>query len=171
MFGPERPGAPRLALPANQDEVVAFHVDYWDRLGWRDRWASPEFSDRQRAYAAWWGSRSIYTPGFVLDGKEWIDWPRPKEGPRSSGAGTIPSFSGGVSAMHEQGDDGRRGSACGVRGACVQAWGWRLFAAKTTDAGWRWPSFIRIQERGLERPIVRELGAFGRWSSREPRAI
>ncbi len=67
---------------------VAFHVDYWDRLGWRDRWASPEFSDRQRAYAALWGSPSIYTPAFVLDGKEWLDWPHSKDGPRSSGAGT-----------------------------------------------------------------------------------
>jgi hypothetical protein len=53
---------------------VAFHVDYWDYLGWRDRWASKEFSDRQRAYAQSWGSDSLYTPGFVLNGKEWRDW-------------------------------------------------------------------------------------------------
>lgn len=65
---------------------VAFHVDYWDRLGWRDPWASRIFSDRQRTYAASWHSGSIYTPGFVLDGKEWREWPRPKDGPRSSGA-------------------------------------------------------------------------------------
>jgi hypothetical protein len=65
---------------------VAFHVDYWDRLGWRDPWSSKEFSDRQRAYAASWGSRSVYTPGWVLDGKEWRDWRRAREGPPSSGA-------------------------------------------------------------------------------------
>jgi hypothetical protein len=53
---------------------VAFHVDYWDYLGWRDRWASKEFSDRQRAYAQSWGSDSLYTPGFVLNGKEWRGW-------------------------------------------------------------------------------------------------
>src|SRR5437899_10682781 len=35
---------------------VAFHVDYWDYLGWRDRWAAKDFSERQRAYAASWRS-------------------------------------------------------------------------------------------------------------------
>jgi len=52
---------------------VAFHVDYWDYLGWRDPWAQRGFSDRQRAYAASWHSENIYTPGFVLNGKEWSD--------------------------------------------------------------------------------------------------
>jgi hypothetical protein len=69
-----------------QDFVpVAFHVDYWDYLGWRDRWASKAFSDRQRAYAQFWGSASIYTPGFVLNGHEWRASSRPKDGPRASG--------------------------------------------------------------------------------------
>src|SRR5437867_2256011 len=39
---------------------LAFHVDYWDYLGWRDLWASKSFSDRQRAYAKQWRSDSIY---------------------------------------------------------------------------------------------------------------
>jgi len=65
---------------------LAFHVDYWDYLGWRDSWASKDFSDRQRVYAESWRSDSIYTPGFVLNGKEWRDWSRSKDGPRSSGA-------------------------------------------------------------------------------------
>lgn len=50
---------------------VAFHVDYWNRLGWRDRFSSPVFTDRQNAHAAKWGTTTIYTPEFVLDGKEW----------------------------------------------------------------------------------------------------
>jgi hypothetical protein len=53
---------------------VVFHVDYWDYLGWKDLMASPEFTARQREYAAAWGSRTTYTPGFVLDGREWRDW-------------------------------------------------------------------------------------------------
>ena len=68
---------------------VVFHVDYWDRLGWRDPWSSKAFSDRQRAYAGSWGNTSIYTPGFVLNGEEWRAWsglkarlksPRPRAG-------------------------------------------------------------------------------------------
>src|SRR6059058_108688 len=53
---------------------VAFHVDYWDHLGWRDRFAKPEFTSRQRRYAAAWGGDSVYTPGFVVNGREWRDW-------------------------------------------------------------------------------------------------
>jgi hypothetical protein len=53
---------------------VAFHVDYWDRLGWRDRFAKPEFTSRQQDYAAAWGNDSVYTPGFVVNGKEWRGW-------------------------------------------------------------------------------------------------
>ena len=53
---------------------VAFHVDYWDYLGWKDPFASKEHSDRQRDYAAQWRSDSVYTPGFVLNGKEWRGW-------------------------------------------------------------------------------------------------
>ena len=53
---------------------VAFHVDYWDRLGWRDRFAKPEYTSRQQHYAAEWGGDSVYTPGFVVNGKEWPGW-------------------------------------------------------------------------------------------------
>ncbi len=50
---------------------VAFHVDYWDRLGWTDRLATREFTARQYAYADLWRANTVYTPGFVLDGREW----------------------------------------------------------------------------------------------------
>lgn len=50
---------------------VAFHVDYWDNLGWKDRLASAAHTARQRSYAAAWGASTVYTPGFVLDGREW----------------------------------------------------------------------------------------------------
>lgn len=49
---------------------VAFHVDYWDRLGWPDRFALPAFTRRQYDYAAWWHVESVYTPAFVRNGRE-----------------------------------------------------------------------------------------------------
>lgn len=66
-------------LKSNQDlwkKIIplAFHVDYWDRLGWRDRFAKPEFTSRQQDYAAAWGGDSVYTPAFVVNGKEWRGW-------------------------------------------------------------------------------------------------
>ncbi len=63
---------------------VAFHVDYWDHLGWRDAFAREEFTKRQRAYAAMWRSGTVYTPGFVWQGGEWSDW---RSGKRKSVAG------------------------------------------------------------------------------------
>jgi len=53
---------------------VVFHVDYWDRLGWPDRFASATNTARQRRYAAAWRSDSVYTPGVVLNGREWRTW-------------------------------------------------------------------------------------------------
>ena len=52
---------------------VAFHVTYWDNLGWPDRFARQEFTARQYAYSSQWGGDTVYTPGFVLDGAEWRD--------------------------------------------------------------------------------------------------
>src|SRR4030095_15437926 len=52
---------------------IAFHVDYWDRLGWKDPFASAEWTKRQRLYAANWNAWSVYTPAFVLNGREWRD--------------------------------------------------------------------------------------------------
>jgi len=74
---------------------VAFHVDYWDHLGWRDPFGAADYSDRQRAYAAAWKSRSVYTPGFVLDGKEWRGWFNRDGLPRASNqpAGTLTASS------------------------------------------------------------------------------
>src|SRR5476651_2604058 len=50
---------------------VAFHVDYWNRLGWPDRFSTREFTQRQYTQAAAWGTGSVYTPCFVRDGAEW----------------------------------------------------------------------------------------------------
>ena len=64
---------------------VAFHVDYWNSLGWKDAWSDAEFSERQRSYAQLWHAENIYTPEFVLNGQEWHNWFAGKNGPKSDG--------------------------------------------------------------------------------------
>jgi hypothetical protein len=53
---------------------LAFHVDYWDRLGWHDRFSSSQWTERQRGYASLWQSESVYTPAVVLNGNEVRNW-------------------------------------------------------------------------------------------------
>lgn len=50
--------------------ALAFHVDYWDYLGWADRLASPRWSQRQYQRARQAGVRTVYTPQFVLNGRD-----------------------------------------------------------------------------------------------------
>lgn len=50
---------------------LAFHVDYWDYIGWADPYASPAFSERQRRYAQRQDISRVYTPGFFINGNEW----------------------------------------------------------------------------------------------------
>jgi hypothetical protein len=50
---------------------LAFHVDYWDRLGWTDRFASPRYTERQQAMATLARSRLVYTPQFLRNGRDW----------------------------------------------------------------------------------------------------
>lgn len=53
---------------------IALHVDYWDYIGWKDRFASSDYSARQRQYASEHSLKTVYTPGFVYNGKEWRNW-------------------------------------------------------------------------------------------------
>lgn len=55
--------------------AAAFHVDYWDRLGWKDRFASPRHTERQAHQQAASGSRFSYTPQVVVNGRDWRRWP------------------------------------------------------------------------------------------------
>ena len=55
--------------------ALAFHVDYWDRLGWKDRFASPAYTQRQAEQQAVNGARFSYTPQVVVDGVDRKDWP------------------------------------------------------------------------------------------------
>lgn len=60
-------------IPVDSGVVpLAFHVDYWDRLGWKDPFGQAAFSQRQRARNS--GPGWIYTPQVMLDGVDYRNW-------------------------------------------------------------------------------------------------
>jgi len=61
-----------LGQIAEKDNVIALslHVDYWDYIGWKDEFADPAFTKRQKGYARAAQRRSIYTPQMVINGAD-----------------------------------------------------------------------------------------------------
>ncbi|NNJ90243.1 MAG: DUF1223 domain-containing protein [Gammaproteobacteria bacterium] len=68
---------------------LAFHVDYWDYIGWKDIYAQPAFTQRQKNYKKENRLSSIYTPGFVINGKEWRGWFSRKSLPAKETSGKL----------------------------------------------------------------------------------
>ena len=65
-------------VPGTDLIVLSEHVDYWNRIGWTDPFSSSDFSRRQQAYAAQFGTDDIYTPQLVVDGEKAVvggNWP------------------------------------------------------------------------------------------------
>ena len=60
--------------PRSSGIALAFHVDYWDRLGWKDRFATPAFTQRQYDGMRASGARFVYTPQVVVQGKDFPQW-------------------------------------------------------------------------------------------------
>jgi hypothetical protein len=59
---------------ASAPVIQAFHVNYWDYIGWPDRFATPAHTNRQRQVSAWNRQNGIYTPQMVLNGQDWRGW-------------------------------------------------------------------------------------------------
>jgi hypothetical protein len=74
---------------------VEFHVNYWDSLGWKDRFSTAETTEREYAYAAAWGCQP-YTPCFARNGVQW-----------KPGWGTVPGPGAPMGVLSiDVGDDG-----------------------------------------------------------------
>ncbi len=56
---------------------IALHVDYWDYIGWKDRFASPAHTARQHSQAALNRANIVYTPQLMLNGRDYRGWGNP----------------------------------------------------------------------------------------------
>ena len=74
------PADAMLGKLARRPDIVAlaFHIDYWDYIGWKDRFATTETTNRQRAYARTLRQKYVYTPEMVVDGR--VHQPGTKDG-------------------------------------------------------------------------------------------
>tara|TARA_R110002050_G_scaffold1244_5_gene8725 strand:+ start:7829 stop:8545 length:717 start_codon:yes stop_codon:yes gene_type:complete len=88
---------------------MAFHVDYWDQLGWKDPWAQAAFADRQRQLAQQRNLSQVYTPAVLVASNEWRTWYKGSQLPKlkSVKAGVLSAhLNGQLLTVHysEQGD-------------------------------------------------------------------
>ena len=101
----------------------AFHVGYWDQIGWVDRFASPAFTTRQRQIAAANHLNGIYTPQLVRHGRDWRDW-------RESPAMASNAMARAMISLHRNGDADRFEAL--VRPAAI-ATTWTAYWSVTED--------------------------------------
>lgn len=103
---------------------AAFHVDYWNGLGWKDRFSSPAFTERQQQGVVINGSRQAYTPQIVVNGRDWrgaslpaapgeaarvrLTWTRLASGELRLGAEALPGAPGRIQLWWARVEDGHQ---------------------------------------------------------------
>jgi hypothetical protein len=111
--------------PGEKVVPLALHVGYWDYIGWKDPYARPEFTERQKQLATLNGSRMVFTPGVFVQARNARDW---RDGAR---------FESGVSAINRRPATAKieieavPGDALAVRLKTTASGGGRAFVALT----------------------------------------
>jgi hypothetical protein len=155
------PAAANVIAVSDRPDVLAlaFEVDYWDRLGWKDTFSSPAWTARQYSYARAMARDGVYTPQVVVNG-------------RVEGDGLEPSD---LAALMRQGDRGFSGPELGFAGGAVtvgagtaQALGADVWLVRYD------PRVVEVAVRRGEnagrtlphKGIVHELVLLGHWDGR-----
>ncbi|MBW8852567.1 MAG: DUF1223 domain-containing protein [Xanthomonadales bacterium] len=114
----------RVADGADGANWLAFHVDYWDALGWRDRFASPRHTQRQRARVAAAGGSTVYTPQVMIGPRVQVTWRAAPMLRRALEAAGGPARAGlALRLLRAQGGDVLRLGAAPVAGApAAEVW-------------------------------------------------
>jgi hypothetical protein len=152
------PAAANVRAVSDRPDVLAlaFEVDYWDRLGWKDTFSSPAWTARQYAYARAMGRDGVYTPQIVVNG-------------RTEGDGLD---AGGLATLMERGDRGASGPSVAFDGRTVKigqgaapAGGAEVWVARYD------PRVVEVAVRRGEnagrtlphKDVVREMVLVGQW--------
>lgn len=155
------PAAANVRAVSERADVLAlaFEVDYWDRLGWKDTFSSPAWTARQYAYAHAMARDGVYTPQVVING-------------RVEGDGLVASE---LAALMREGDRGGAGPQVGFAGPSVTV------GAGSAPAGGADVWLVRYDPRVVEvairrgenagrtlphKNVVRELVLLGRWEGK-----
>ncbi len=145
------------SLAARPDVIALnFAVTYWDYLGWKDTFASPAFTERQRDYAVAGGRRDVSTPQMILNGRTALIGSRPAE----------------VNDAIAHAGRPANGPSIAIAGSTVE-----IGAGKTAGSATLWlvrydprpiPVPIRAGENGgrtiIHKNIVRQLTQIGSWN-------
>lgn len=133
-----------LGTAENGVEVVplAFHVDYWNYLGWRDPFSSKRWSQRQRDYARVLPGGRVYTPQLVVAGREHLVGSNARSVERALAKAARRAPSGTV-ALEAQ--------ALGEQRA-VEV---RVAAEMTRAGGGTWDLWVALRQSGLVTPVDR----------------
>jgi hypothetical protein len=115
----------RIRGDAANANWLAFHVDYWDELGWPDRFASPTYSERQRRRVGATGGATVYTPQVMIGGDVRVDWRDATDFSRTLQTVRIPAKVGLALAFRRDATGGElRLGAARQPGQSADAWVW-----------------------------------------------